>query len=98
MRIGEPTGRCRHVTQGQPALHAKHDRTDPAGHPAAACSMADFFFGPCHVADLATWELAEVPMRIVAPHAWQERIAEASLEQLTQMPWVYTSDSVPSTS
>ena len=54
-----------------------------------------FFFGPCHVADLATWELAEVPMRIVGPYAWQDRIATASPEQLTQMPWVYTSDSCP---
>ena len=54
-----------------------------------------FFFGPCRHADLAVYPLAEVPMRIVGPQAWQARIGNASLDELTRMPWVYTSDSCP---
>lgn len=56
---------------------------------------AGFFFGPCRHADLAVYQLAEVPMRIIGPHAWQKQIEHASLDDLSHMPWVYTSDSCP---
>jgi len=56
---------------------------------------AGFFFGPCQFADLAVDTLAEVPMRIVAPVAWSERIRDASLPDLAQLPWVYTSPTCP---
>lgn len=54
-----------------------------------------FFFGPCRNADLALTHLAEVPMRIVGPTAWAARVADAGLEDLAGMPWVYTSDTCP---
>jgi DNA-binding transcriptional LysR family regulator len=54
-----------------------------------------FFFGACQDAELATVQLAEVPMRVVGPWAWRDRIAGAALEELAAMPWVYTSTSCP---
>jgi DNA-binding transcriptional LysR family regulator len=54
-----------------------------------------FFFGPCRIADLSAYGLAEVPMRIVGPADWGERIATASLQDLAQLPWIYTSDTCP---
>lgn len=56
---------------------------------------AGFFFGPCRLADLTTWVLAEVPMRIVAPADWSARVDKASLEDLARLPWVYTSNTCP---
>jgi DNA-binding transcriptional LysR family regulator len=56
---------------------------------------AGFFFGPCRYADLAVYPLAQVPMRIVAPGAWRTQVTQASLDQLSTMPWVYTSDTCP---
>lgn len=54
-----------------------------------------FFFGPCSYADLSTITLATVPMTIVGPAAWENRIQSADIAALAQMPWVYTSDSCP---
>lgn len=54
-----------------------------------------FFFGPCRLADLAITRLGEIPMRVVGPAAWADRLADASLETLSAMPWVYTSDRCP---
>jgi len=56
---------------------------------------AGFFFGPCRFADLAVDVLARVPMRIVAPAGWDDRIQDASLQDLARLPWVYTSKSCP---
>lgn len=54
-----------------------------------------FHFGPCRSSDLLTLCLAEVPMRVVGPVAWAERIETASLPELATLPWVYTSDTCP---
>lgn len=54
-----------------------------------------FFFGPCRFADLLTLRLAQVPMRVVAPAAWADRVEAASLQDLATLPWVYTSDTCP---
>lgn len=54
-----------------------------------------FFFGPCQYADLAVYHLAEVPMRIIGPGRWEDRLVTASLEELAALPWVYTSDTCP---
>jgi DNA-binding transcriptional LysR family regulator len=54
-----------------------------------------FFFGPCRYANLSVYDLAEVPMRIVGPAAWAERLTAASLDQLAALPWIYTSDTCP---
>jgi DNA-binding transcriptional LysR family regulator len=56
---------------------------------------AGFFFGPCNAADLATRRLAEVPMRVVAPAAWADRVVDAPAAALAALPWIYTSDTCP---
>ncbi|MBR9883158.1 MAG: LysR family transcriptional regulator [Oceanospirillales bacterium] len=56
---------------------------------------AGFMFGPCRAADMEVTPLGEVEMRIIAPKAWAERIAGASLEQIAQLPWVYTTPGCP---
>jgi len=56
---------------------------------------AGFFFGPCRDAELSTWQLAEVPLRVAAPAAWADRVKDASLESLATLPWVYTSETCP---
>lgn len=56
---------------------------------------AGFYFGDCRLADLASVELAAVPMQVVAPADWHARIADASLASLAELPWVYTSDTCP---
>lgn len=54
-----------------------------------------FFFGPCRYADLSVTRLLDVPMAIVGPVAWQERIEQADIRELAQLPWVYTAKSCP---
>lgn len=54
-----------------------------------------FYFGDCRRADLASVQIARVPMLVVAPADWHSRIDGASLESLAGMPWVYTSDTCP---
>ncbi len=56
---------------------------------------AGFFFGPCHFANLSVEGLSEVPMRVVAPASWRDRIEAASLEDLARLPWIYTSRDCP---
>ncbi|SEG07549.1 LysR family transcriptional regulator [Marinobacterium lutimaris] len=56
---------------------------------------AGFTFGPCAAADMQVTELAQVPMRILAPSSWEERIRGRSLAELTQLPWVYTTPNCP---
>jgi len=54
-----------------------------------------FFFGTCRLADLSVYHLADVPMRIVGPADWGDRISGAPLHELAGLPWVYTSDTCP---
>lgn len=56
---------------------------------------AGFHFGPCRYADLASTQLDEVPMRVVGPAAWRETVVDASLADLADLPWVYTSETCP---
>lgn len=54
-----------------------------------------FFFGTAKSADLAIFELSQVPMKVVAPAGWHDRVAQASPEALCALPWIYTSKSCP---
>jgi len=54
-----------------------------------------FFFGPCKFADLHSSQLASVAMTIVGPIAWRSQIVDASLTDLANLPWVYTSERCP---
>jgi DNA-binding transcriptional LysR family regulator len=54
-----------------------------------------FFFGPAKSADLAILELAQVPIKVVAPAAWREQVEQATPEALCALPWIYTSQSCP---
>ena len=56
---------------------------------------AGFYFGDCRQADLASVEIAAIPMQVVAPADWRDRVEGASLESLAGLPWVYTSDTCP---
>jgi DNA-binding transcriptional LysR family regulator len=56
---------------------------------------AGFFFGHCSPVDLTVFSLGSVPMRIVGPADWADRIHEATLQQLASLPWIYTSDNCP---
>ncbi len=56
---------------------------------------AGFFFGPCSLADLAITHLLDVPIQVVGPADWADRIDGASMADLIQLPWVYTSDDCP---
>ena len=54
-----------------------------------------FFFGPCKFGDLNWVQLASVEMVILGPAAWRDKINGASLDDLTRLPWVYTSERCP---
>lgn len=54
-----------------------------------------YFFGPCQDANLSIIHLQQTPMTVVAPAAWQDRISHASLADLAQLPWVYTTETCP---
>jgi len=56
---------------------------------------AGFMFGPCRASDMDLTYLGEVEMRIVAPKAWADRVATASLEEIARLPWVYTTPGCP---
>lgn len=56
---------------------------------------AGFFFGPCPTRDLFVLPLARVELGIIAPIAWADRCRDASIDALTQLPWVYASDRCP---
>lgn len=95
MRIGELHRR----------LRSRHPRVDPHfTHSMSAQILPDirrgtldggFFFGNCQLADLSVYHLAEVPMRIIGPTDWADRIHAAPLDELAGLPWVYTSDTCP---
>ena len=86
-------------------LHADHPRIGPHFVQSMSAQIlpdirrgvldGGFFFGPCPYADLTVFHLADVPMRIVAPSAWKDRVVAADLADLAQLPWVYTSDTCP---
>lgn len=54
-----------------------------------------FFFGPNSLGGLHCIKLAEVPTAVVAPTAWADKVAQASIESLADMPWVYTKENCP---
>jgi DNA-binding transcriptional LysR family regulator len=54
-----------------------------------------FFFGPVKSADLTILELARIPINVVAPAAWRDRVEQASPEALCALPWIYTSQNCP---
>lgn len=54
-----------------------------------------FFFGPCTTGGLQVFQVAEVETAVVAPKAWADRVLYAELEELAQMPWIYTTDKCP---
>lgn len=54
-----------------------------------------FFFGPCQYTDLRVEKLADIPMAVVAPKAWQDKIQGASIDDLATLPWVYTTERCP---
>lgn len=54
-----------------------------------------FFFGPCRYGDLHITHLADIPTAIVAPRAWQAKIAHADLATLAQQAWIYTTEECP---
>ncbi|WP_432695543.1 LysR family transcriptional regulator [Marinobacterium sp. YM272] len=56
---------------------------------------AGFMFGPCDAADMQVTELCRVPMHILAPRAWAERIEGKSLDEIARLPWVYTTPNCP---
>lgn len=51
---------------------------------------AGFMFGPCNSSDIDAVHLQDVPMRILGPAAWRDRIVDAPLESLAELPWVYS--------
>jgi DNA-binding transcriptional LysR family regulator len=54
-----------------------------------------FFFGPCTTLDVHAIHLADIETAIIAPAAWEDKIAYAAVEELAKMPWVYTTDRCP---
>jgi DNA-binding transcriptional LysR family regulator len=56
---------------------------------------AGFMFGPCRADDMTQFHLAQVPMRVVGPGDWADRIRGRSLSELARLPWVYTTPSCP---
>lgn len=54
-----------------------------------------FVFGPVADRDLHVLNLIEVPMRLVVPQRWQASHALASLDDLLQLPWIYTTRECP---
>lgn len=56
---------------------------------------AGFMFGPCKAADVAVTELSQVPLCIAGPISWEEKLKNASAEEIYQMQWIYTSPTCP---
>ncbi|MFC3153115.1 LysR family transcriptional regulator [Litoribrevibacter euphylliae] len=54
-----------------------------------------FFFGPCTSLDIHTVHLDDIETAIVAPAVCAEKMAYASVEELAQMSWVYTTERCP---
>lgn len=54
-----------------------------------------FMFGPCNAADIAIYPIQQVPMVVVVPAIWKEQVEHATLADLCEMPWIFTSSSCP---
>lgn len=54
-----------------------------------------FMFGPCTAADVAVTELSNVPLCIAASKKFADKIDSATLDELYQNPWIYTTPSCP---
>ena len=54
-----------------------------------------FFFGPCTTLDVHTFHLADIETSLLAPKKWADKVSYASLEDLANMPWIYTTDRCP---
>jgi len=54
-----------------------------------------FFFGPHSGVGLYSLQLANIETAIVAPSAWAERIENASINALAELPWIYTTKACP---
>jgi len=54
-----------------------------------------YFFGPCVSADLSVTKLADIKTVVVAPVEWAERLNNANIEDLADLPWIYTTASCP---
>ncbi len=87
------------------AFHGKYPRVSPHFVQSMTANIlpdlrrgaldAGFFFGPCRYADLAVDTLAEVPMQLIGPADLGEAFRDATLSELRDLPWVYTSDTCP---
>jgi DNA-binding transcriptional LysR family regulator len=49
---------------------------------------AGFSFFDTPYAEVSAIKLCEIPVRIVAPAAWADRVRDRSIDQLARMPWV----------
>ncbi|GAA3918151.1 LysR family transcriptional regulator [Litoribacillus peritrichatus] len=56
---------------------------------------AGFFFGPCASLDVHTIHLADIPTAVVAPAGWGDQVTYASVEDLANLPWIYTTNRCP---
>ncbi|GAA3945581.1 LysR family transcriptional regulator [Allohahella marinimesophila] len=57
---------------------------------------AGFYFGPCdNPGDLQLRSLCTTKMALVAPIDWRDRFEHASLAELVQLPWIYTTPRCP---
>ena len=54
-----------------------------------------FMFGPEKSKDTQSYLITDVPMSVVAPPAYADRIVEGELESLIDLPWIYTSPCCP---
>ncbi|GLQ32486.1 LysR family transcriptional regulator [Litoribrevibacter albus] len=54
-----------------------------------------FFFGPCTTLDVHTIHLDDIETAILAPACWAEKISYASIDELANFPWVYTTERCP---
>jgi len=51
---------------------------------------ASFYFGPLSHPNVTGLALREITYRVVAPAAWQERIAHAEWREIAALPWIIT--------
>lgn len=54
-----------------------------------------FFFGLCASADLHVVTLDQTQTAVVAPKSWENKIANATPETLSELPWIYTTERCP---
>lgn len=56
---------------------------------------AGFMFGPCTAADVVVTPLSSVPLCIAAAKSLEDELRGATLEELYQKPWIYTTNNCP---